>query len=324
MSLLEINNLKVNYNSNGKVIPAVKGVDLNIEQGESIGLVGESGCGKSSLSMAVLNLIPAEGKVLFKGKDVFSLKGKEQKQFRSKAQMIFQDPFSSLNPKLSVGSVLEEILKVHQKGNKEQRQEKIQKTLNDIGLEAEYIHRYPHEFSGGQRQRLGIARSLILNPLLIIADEPVSALDVSVQVQILNLLKRLQKEYNLAYLFIAHDLAVVRYMCTRIYVMYFGRIMESATADQLFAAPAHPYTKALLSAVPDIENSLENKQSNQKQELLSGEAPAPADNITGCPFHPRCCYAKEICKTKEPELKEINSGHLSFCHFAKEVSYDSM
>ncbi|MFC1461656.1 ABC transporter ATP-binding protein [Verrucomicrobiota bacterium] len=319
MPLLEINNLHVTFNiGRGTTLRAVNGVTLNVGRGESVGLVGESGCGKSTLSNAVMKLVPVKaGKIVFDGQNVSSLRGGQLFRFRRRAQMIFQDPHGSLNPRLSVGSALDEVLMVHHMGTRKERRSRIGELLSTVGLEPDYAGRYPHEFSGGQRQRIGIARALALDPSLIIADEPVSALDVSVQVQILNLMKDLQEQRALAYLFIAHDLAVVRYMCDRIHVMYLGRIMESAGAEEIFANPAHPYTEALMAAIPDVEKGLLARKQGQRRILLKGESPTGIAPIEGCPFHPRCRYAEDICRTSLPEAREVGPGHMSLCHFAE-------
>ena len=317
MSLLEITDLHVLFHlDREKTLHAVNGVTLTAKRGESVGLVGESGCGKTTLSNAVLKLVPVtNGYVTFDGQNVLSFHGAELLRFRHRAQMIFQDPFGSLNPRMSIGSMLDEVLMVHRMGTRKQRKQHIGELLTTVGLESGYSSRYPHEFSGGQRQRIGIARALAVNPLFIIADEPVSALDVSVQVQILNLMKDLQQQRNLTYLFIAHDLAVVRYMCDRIYVMYSGRIMESALSEELFANPANPYTEALLAAIPDVEKGLTAHKKGIRRMVLKGETPSAAESVSGCPFHPRCRYAQDICRTCLPQVHEVSDGHQSLCHF---------
>lgn len=319
MSFLEVNNLHVVFTlGRGRTLRAVNGVTLNVERGESVGLVGESGCGKSTLSNAVLRLVPVmAGDILFDGQNVLSLRRAQLFLFRRRAQMIFQDPHGSLNPRISIGSALDEVLMVHRMGTRNERRERVRELLSTVGLEPGYAARYPHEFSGGQRQRIGIARALALKPSLIIADEPVSALDVSVQVQVLNLMKDLQEQHGLAYLFIAHDLAVVRYMCSRIFVMYMGRIMESARAEDLFSSPAHPYTEALIDAVPDVQKGLSARKQGQRRALLQGESPSGVAPISGCPFHPRCRHARDICRVRLPEAREVGAGHMSLCHFAE-------
>jgi oligopeptide/dipeptide ABC transporter ATP-binding protein len=330
MSLLEINDLHVSYAMpHNRKMPAVKGVSLAVERGESVGLVGESGCGKSTLASAVLRLVPAErGLILYNGADLLHLRGRDLFEYRAKMQMVFQDPYGSLNPRLSVGSALEECLAVHNIGRRNERHVAVAELLRMVGLEAAHAARYPHEFSGGQRQRIGIARALAVNPEFIIADEPVSALDVSIQAQILNLLKDIQKNKNFSILFIAHDLAVVRYMCSRIYVMYLGEIMESGATADVYIHPAHPYTRALLEAIPDIDRARRNVseadgQARRKRHVHSeaaGETPSLSTAVSGCPFHPRCPFAKPICKEEAPEAKKVAIGHFSRCHFAGELS----
>ena len=318
MSLLEINNLHVRFNAgHGHEVRAVNGVSLAVERGESVGLVGESGCGKSTLGNAVLRLASVQaGAIRFEDKDVLTLARRDLFRYRRRAQMIFQDPYGSLNPRLSVGAAIEECLAVHRLGGREERKRRVRDLLQTVGLEPEYAGRYPHEFSGGQRQRVGIARALALNPVFVVADEPVSALDVSVQAQILNLMKDLQQARDLAYLFIAHDLAVVRYMCDRVLVMYFGRIVEAAGVDALFACPSHPYTRALLSAVPDVKKGLRAHAAGARQEIVKGEVPTVTSSVTGCPFHPRCPHAKPLCREQMPDEREVGPGHMSRCHFA--------
>ncbi|MDD4869792.1 MAG: ABC transporter ATP-binding protein [Kiritimatiellae bacterium] len=323
MALLEIKNLKVFFearNQSGKTseLRAVDGVSFELEKGEILGLVGESGCGKTTIGNAIVGMVPVtEGSIRFEGQEITALRGKSVKLFRQKVQMIFQDPFGSLNPRMSIGAGISEVLKVHKLvSGKNERSARVAELLKAVGLEAEYAARYPHEFSGGQRQRLGIARALALKPSLILADEPVSALDVSVQVQILNLLKDLQKEMDLSYLFIAHDLAVVRYMCDRILVMYLGKIVESAAATELFGKPAHPYTEALLSAVPDVDKGLKSRTQGSKRIVLKGDVPSATERIPGCPFHPRCHRVQAICSKEVPPVKDCSKGHFSVCHFA--------
>lgn len=318
--ILSIEALKVTYDGNAGKQPlrAVDGISLDVCNGESVGLVGESGCGKSSLANAVMGLISASaGSISFQGNDVTALSGRALKDFRTKVQMIFQDPLGSLNPRLSVGGCLAEVCRLHNPGmGRDAVKGRVFDLLDMVGLESVYANRYPHEFSGGQRQRIGIARALAVNPLLIIADEPVSALDVSVQVQILNLMKSLQERMNLSYLFIAHDLAVVRYMCSRICVMYLGRIVEYSPAAELFERPAHPYTEALLSAVPDVEKGLRTRSSGSERIVLKGDVPSATERIPGCPFHTRCHRVQDICRKEVPPQKEVSEGRMSVCHFA--------
>ncbi|MEI6807754.1 MAG: oligopeptide/dipeptide ABC transporter ATP-binding protein [bacterium] len=322
MPLLEVKDLRVNFEGSAGLfkktcVRAVRGVSFTLEKGESLGLVGESGCGKTTLGRSILRLIkPTSGSVVFNGRNVTSLKGKSLKEFRQSAQIIFQDPYESLNPRLSVNSVLHEVLKIHRSVPKEQRKDRVQDLLVSVGLNPGYAARFPHEFSGGQRQRIGIARAIAVNPLLIIADEPVSSLDVSVQVQILNLMKELQTKLKLSYLFVAHDLAVVRYMCDRVMVMYLGEIVETAATEDLFEHPSHPYTRALLSAVPDIEKGLNAKLHGSSRIILKGDVPSPSMTIPGCPFHPRCQRAEPICLNTVPPRIALSAGHWSACHFA--------
>jgi len=325
MSLLNISGLKVEFHAGaGKRVRAVNEVSLSIGRGESVGLVGESGCGKTSLGKAVIGLNPvAGGSISFDGKAIAEYSGRGEASFRRRVQMIFQDPFDSLNPRMMVGDAVGEVLRVHKLGYEKgargrerdgQIAETVEELFRKVGLEREHTARYPHEFSGGQRQRVGIARAIALGPELIIADEPVSALDVSVQVQILNLMREIKKSMGLAYLFVAHDLAVVRYMCDRVMVMYLGKIMEEAPAEEIFTSPAHPYTEALLSAVPDIE-----RRPDEERLRLKGDVPSPLEDIRGCPFHPRCHRAKDICSKESPAFCEVGKGHYSACHFAKDM-----
>jgi oligopeptide/dipeptide ABC transporter ATP-binding protein len=318
MSLLEINNLHVRFKTGrGHEVYAVNGVSLAVERGESVGLVGESGCGKSTLGNAILRLVPVQaGAIRFEDKDVLTLSRRDLFHYRRRSQMIFQDPYGSLNPRLSIGAAIEECLAVHRLGNRVERKQRVRDLLQTVGLDHDYAAHYPHEFSGGQRQRVGIARALALNPVFVVADEPVSALDVSVQAQILNLLKDLQQARGLAYLFVAHDLAVVRYMCDRVLVMYAGRIVEAAGVDELFACPAHPYTQALLSAVPDVEKGLRARAAGARREIVKGEVPAVISSVAGCPFHPRCPRAEPLCRRQMPDERTVGPGHMSRCHFA--------
>lgn len=322
---LEVKDLKVFFKGSGKTekIRAVNGVSLDVQSGESVGLVGESGCGKSSLANAITGLVPVSGgSILLDGEAMTNSHGKVLTRFRKKIQMVFQDPFSSLNPRLTIGSCLAEVCRVHSSGaDKSGISARVADLMEMVGLDAGYVDRYPHEFSGGQRQRIGIARALAVNPSLIIADEPVSALDVSVQVQILNLLKSLQEKMNLAYLFIAHDLAVVKYMCERINVMYLGQIVESGRNSDIFDYTSHPYTEALLSAVPDVEKGLKSRESMSERIVLKGDVPSPSAIIPGCPFHPRCHRVKDKCLKDVPPRVELSDGHFSVCHFACELNH---
>ena len=289
---------------------AVDGVSFSIKEGETLGLVGESGCGKSTVGRSVLRLIePTEGTIKIQGNDITELDKKELRPYRRQMQIIFQDPFSSLNPRMSAGDIVAEMLLTHNIGNKAERQEAVAALFERVGLRQAHMKSFPHEFSGGQRQRIGIARALALNPKLIIGDEPVSALDVSIQAQVINLLMDLQEEYKLSYLFIAHDLAVVEHISHRVAVMYLGKIVEYADKTTLFTDPQHPYTEALLAAVP-----IPNPALKRKKIILEGDVPSPITPPPGCHFHTRCPYAEERCRIEEPKLKEISPGHIVACH----------
>lgn len=297
----------------GKQIGAVKAVDdvsFNIKRGTTMGLVGESGCGKSTTGRTLLRLIPkTDGSVLFNGKDIYSLDHKELRDLRTKMQIIFQDPYSSLSPRLPVGEIIGEAVREHKLVPKEEYDEYLNKIMDDCGLQTYHKDRYPHEFSGGQRQRICIARALALNPEFVVCDEPVSALDVSVQAQIINLLKELQEKRNLTYLFISHDLSVVEHISDTIGVMYLGGLVETGSTEDIFANPLHPYTEALFSAIPMPDPDLQRNRI-----ILEGNIPSPANPPSGCKFHTRCRKCMEICKTKIPEAKDMGNGHMVRCH----------
>jgi oligopeptide/dipeptide ABC transporter ATP-binding protein len=292
---------------------AVDGVSFSIARGQTLGLVGESGCGKSTVARAVIRLIePTSGEVRILGRDILSLSKDELRESRRQAQIIFQDPFSSLNPRMSAGEIVGEPLLVHGIGNKKEREERVAALFDRVGLRASQMGSLPHQFSGGQRQRIGIARALALDPQLIIGDEPVSALDVSIQAQVINLLMDLQAEKNLSYLFIAHDLAVVEHISHRVAVMYLGRVVEHAETRALFSSPQHPYTEALLSAVP-----VPNPRLKRQKRLVQGDVPSPINPPPGCHFHTRCPYATEQCKVEVPPLVEVAPDHWAACHLRK-------
>lgn len=292
-------------------LKAVDGISIDIYKGETFGLVGESGCGKSTLGKVFLRLYPLTGgRIEFHGEDISHHKGKALKDFRMKTQMIFQDPSSCLNPRRKIKDILTEPYVIHKMYDKAEREHKAKELCDMVGLSRIYLDRYPHEMSGGQKQRVGIARAIALKPELIVCDEPVSALDVSIQAQVINLLEDLQKKFDLTYIFISHNLSVVKHCCQRIGVMYLGRIVELAPSDRIYDNALHPYTKALISAIPTIDEDGETKE----RIMLAGDLPSPIDPPGGCAFHTRCPYATEKCRTERPELKEIEPGHFAACH----------
>ncbi|GJD48339.1 Oligopeptide transport ATP-binding protein OppF [Methylobacterium crusticola] len=306
MTLLSVSELRTAYDG----VRAVDGVSLSLARGETVGLVGESGCGKSSLAKSILRLVePQGGGIVFDGTDVRRLRGAGLRRFRRRAQMVFQDPYASLNPRHSVAALLETPLKVHGLGGRDERRARVARVLDRVGLPQAALPRYPHEFSGGQRQRIGIARALVLEPQLVVCDEPVSALDLSIQAQILNLLAAMRRELGLAYLFVSHDLSVVNHVADRVLVMYLGRIVESAPTEALWAAPRHPYTRALIEAVPD-------RARRRRAPPLAGDLPSPGGLPAGCRFHPRCPLASERCRREDPALRPLGPAHAVACHHA--------
>lgn len=316
MNLLEIKNLNVTYQTKkgliGKIqtVHAVNNVSLDIQKGEILAIAGESGCGKSTLAKAIMKLVQSDsGEILLNGENVLNLKhNKDLKKFYQKVQMIFQNPYSSLNPKMKIGEILKEPLIINTNLKKEEITKIVEEKIKKVGLDKSALNLYPHEFSGGQRQRIAIARSLILNPEFIIADEPVSALDVSIQAQIINLLKQLKEDFNLTFLFISHDLSVIKYLSDRIAIMYLGEVVEIGRTEEIFKNPKHPYTKALLSSVPEL-----NPQDEKERIHLQGELPSPENLPTGCKFHTRCPYVMDICKTSTPQVKEFSDTHNCKC-----------
>ncbi|MBI4527923.1 MAG: dipeptide ABC transporter ATP-binding protein [Deltaproteobacteria bacterium] len=317
MNLLEVRNLKKYFPLDGGLfsrhkgeVKAVDDVSLTVEEGETLGLVGESGCGKSTLGRVILRLIePTAGEIVFEGKDLMELSPRQLREMRREMQIIFQDPYASLNPRMRVGETVGEGLEIHKLATGKKKRDRVMELLNQVGLKEEHYDRYPHEFSGGQRQRIGIARALSVNPRFIIADEPVSSLDVSIQAQIINLLQELQEKMHLTYLFISHDLRVVEHISHRVAIMYLGKIVEIAPSDAIYKDPKHPYTRALLSAVP-----LPDPERKKERIILEGDVPSPVNPPSGCSFHPRCAYREDICISAEPRLEFDADHHGVSCH----------
>ena len=316
-TLLEVKNLKKHFPIKGGVfsktighVYAVDGVSFTLQSGETLGLVGESGCGKSTTGRTILRLIePTEGSVVFEGQEITDLDKGDMRSLRREMQIIFQDPYASLNPRMTIGSIIGEPLEIHKIARGSEKEDQVATLLEKVGLRSEDMRKYPHEFSGGQRQRIGIARALGLNPKLIVCDEPVSALDVSIQAQVINLLEDLQEEFGLSYLFIAHNLNVVEHISNRVAVMYLGKIVELTTDTELYTNPQHPYTEALLSAVPVPDPTAEKRRI-----ILQGDVPSPINPPSGCHFHTRCPYKEKICEEEVPEFKDIGGGHWVACH----------
>lgn len=316
-ALLEVRNLKQYFpitsgifSQSTHYVKAVDNISFDIYKGETLGLVGESGCGKSTTGRMLVNLlIPTDGEVIFQGKNIAKLKGKARRELSKEIQIIFQDPYASLNPRMTIGDIIAEPMKVNKLYSNSDIEKNVLKLLNYVGLASYHKNRYPHEFSGGQRQRVGIARALSLNPKLIVCDEPVSALDVSIQAQVLNLLKDLQQEFNLTYLFIAHGLNVVKHISDRVGVMYLGKLVELSNEQELYELPLHPYTQALLSAIPTPD-----PKKKKERIILKGDVPSPINPPSGCRFHTRCFKCMDICKEKEPSFKDAGNGHMVACH----------
>ncbi|WP_217557903.1 ABC transporter ATP-binding protein [Paenibacillus sp. GbtcB18] len=312
-TILSIRNMKKHFDlGQGKILKAVDNFSIDIKRGETFGLVGESGCGKSTAGRTIIRLYEAtDGEVIFNGENVHKLSGRKMREFHRNMQMVFQDPYASLNPRMTVGNIIAEGLDIHGVASGSKRRERVVELLEAVGLNAEHAGRFPHEFSGGQRQRIGIARALAIEPQFIIADEPISALDVSVQAQVVNLFKKLQKDRGLTYLFIAHDLAMVKHISDRIGVMYLGNLVEVTTSKELYAKPLHPYTESLLSAIPIPDPEIERKR---ERIILKGEVPSPLNPPSGCPFRTRCPKAMDQCAVTMPPMKEVEPGHFVSCH----------
>ena len=328
-TLIEVSHLKVHFpirrgllRQQVGAVRAVDDVNFEVFEGETLGMVGESGCGKSTTGLAVLKLLEAtEGSILFRGQEVTQLSEAQMRPLRRHMMMVFQDPYSSLNPRMTVGNIISEPLGVHKVGTANERAARVQELLRLVGLNPAFINRYPHEFSGGQRQRIGIARALATNPAFIVADEPISALDVSIQAQVVNLMSDLKAQLGLTYLFIAHDLSMVRYISDRVAVMYLGKIVELGSRDAVFDRPLHPYTRALMSAVPIANPHLERQR---RRIILEGDVPSPSKPPAGCRFHPRCAFATDICRNEEPALRDLEgagqASHRVACHHAEKLA----
>ena len=311
--LADVKNLKKYFptSEKGKVVKAVDDISFQIFKGETLGVVGESGCGKSTTGRLVLRLLePTSGTVTFKGQDMRSLKKKDLRAMRKQMQIIFQDPYASLDPRKTVFQILAEPYQIHHpEMSREEIYSQVTRLIDCVGLRPEHIYRYPHEFSGGQRQRVGIARAIALNPEFVVCDEPVSALDVSIQAQVINLMQDIKKEFNLTYMFISHDLRIIKHFCDRVMVMYLGNIVELGTREAIYEKRRHPYTKALLSAIPDVR-----KEEGHERILLTGDIPSPVNPPSGCPFHPRCSYCMDICRKEKPKLRSLEDGTQVACH----------
>ena len=311
--LADVKNLKKYFptSEKGKVVKAVDDISFQIFKGETLGVVGESGCGKSTTGRLVLRLLePTSGTVTFKGQDMSSLKKKDLRAMRKQMQIIFQDPYASLDPRKTVFQILAEPYQIHHpEMSREEIYSQVTRLIDCVGLRPQHIDRYPHEFSGGQRQRVGVARAIALNPEFVVCDEPVSALDVSIQAQVINLMQDIKKEFNLTYMFISHDLRIIKHFCDRVMVMYLGNIVELGTREAIYEKRRHPYTKALLSAIPDVR-----KEEGHERILLTGDIPSPVNPPSGCPFHPRCSYCMDICRKEKPKLRSLEDGTQVACH----------
>jgi len=318
-SYISLQGVSKNFKVSGGTLKAVNKVSFDIAKGETLGLVGESGCGKSTLGRVVMGVYqPSEGQIMIKGKPLRIKSGKDRFHYAKIAQMIFQDPYASLNPRMTIGDIIAEGMEIHNMYDAKKRKERVNELLETVGLSKEHANRFPHEFSGGQRQRIGIARALAIEPEFLVCDEPISALDVSIQSQVINLLIDLQKQLNLTYLFIAHDLDIVRYISDRIAVMYLGHLMEIGDSDEVYNNALHPYSQALLSAVPIPDPDMERQK---KRIILEGDVPSPIDVPKGCPFAGRCRYCKDKCREERPELKEVKPGHRVACHYVDEINH---